>query len=168
MLFEGEQGRPEISVKFYKCSFIVYKVVIALVMVHADGHQCLAQPPLFFSLLPICKLVRIKPNVFGSASPRQNTAGLEGLCRRAGVMSASSNCWATRILSSKFPHRLKEPLMYSESPFSDDLCRLKSSTDSVLLSLLLQLIPTHFLISRHFIQSPLTGICVSQNQTAQL
>lgn len=147
---------------------MVYKIIIALVMVHANKKQCLAQPPSFLSLFPICKLVRINPNVFGSVNPRQNAAGLESLCRRAGVISASSNCWATRIFSSKFPHRLKETLMYSESPFSDDLCRLKSFTDSIRLFLLLQLNPTHFLISRHFILSPLTGICVSQNQTARL
>lgn len=99
------------TVEFYKYSFMVYKMIIALVMVHANRHQCLAQPPSFLSLLPICKLVRINLNVLGSVNPRQNAAGLEGLCRRAGVVSASSNCWVTRIFSSKFPHRLKEALM---------------------------------------------------------
>lgn len=30
---------------------------------------CSTQPPSFLSLLPICKLVRINPNVFGSVNP---------------------------------------------------------------------------------------------------
>lgn len=54
---------------------MVYKIIIALVMVHANWHQCLAHPPLFLSLLPICKLVWINPNVFGSVNPRQKRPG---------------------------------------------------------------------------------------------
>lgn len=87
---------------------ILYKINLTPVWVPAGMRRrqwCSSQPPSFLSLLPICKLVRINPNAFGSVNPRQNTAGLEGLCRRAGVISASSHRWATRVFSSKFPHR---------------------------------------------------------------
>lgn len=38
--FWGEQHRPGISVDFYKCSYMVYKIIIALVMVHANRDHC--------------------------------------------------------------------------------------------------------------------------------